>query len=250
MSHKPKSAKFYAAAVKAMRPYVSGFEAADGFNLSHADKWTPAQKGLITKYFNEFRELTARNHYVFRGRNPENMAKAKAYANQAPEMKRFKVAFVPFEAAKGKQGTRPEIRFTKDKMVIDAPGRLREFVAFDKRLLATDIEAEIARLRPLTKGAGLFALQCGAFMRFGVVANTDLDFAMEDVVKLMNQYDGIKPLTGSKAGDHPMQHQWRRWLDGLVVYKFHRGGKWQQVITDYNMSKELNRVARGIKKKK
>jgi hypothetical protein len=204
-----------------LRDVAAGFSAADGYSLKNIDKWTPAQKAKITKYFKELDQLTAQPRYLFKSRNPEEMAKAKRVSGQDPKYK-FKVAFLPYTPEKSKKTgeyIKPKITFTKDGIRIRQRKYSKIEIPLNKVRLAQDHEKEILRaIKANAPKASRFAVRAGVNEMPGT---GDMPNIIRKVGELMNKYDGVTPLpkgSGNK-GDGPQHHKWDQWLHSLIGYE-------------------------------
>ena len=204
-----------------LRSYASGFAAADGYDLRDIDSWTPAQKAKVTKYWNALNDLTARSNYVFRGRNKEHLRIAQEVAQHPPKMPAFKVAFIPFTPPKGEPGFVPELKFTKGTVIVKSQHHTRRYIPFDKEALVENPDAEIKRAISEAGNAKIFTIQAGMYE---ISTASDKGMIGEHVKRLMAKYDGVTTLTGDKKKDDPAAHDHRRWLNGIIGYKFAPGG--------------------------
>lgn len=205
-----------------LRRVVKGFMPDDGYDLRHFKDWSSSKKRRVRDYYQRVHLLEAQERIIVRPRSKTNLDKLKdAFHGDIPS-KQFKVAFVPYTQPKGLPGAKPHnptIKYLKSGISINAGAYERLFVPFDKRALVQDAEGEINRVLKVMNGAKLCFVQTGEFQTLngespGILARR--------VLQYMNLYDGVKklPSYSGNSGDHPSQHHWKYWLNGVVGFIF------------------------------
>ena len=217
--------------------------------MRSVSSWTPAQKARVTKYWHELQNLTAQPRYIYHTRSPSKLKQAQQVVQSEPGYK-WKVAFIPHTPkilSSGKPSkAKPKIEFTAEGVRIREPGYRRSFVPLNPMKLAIDPQKEIKRaIKKNAPRAKHFVIQAGVNQMAGV---SDKSNIIKDVIKLMNRYDGIKPLPNSSgnAGDAPKTHKWDRWLTGVIAYHFDKA-------TQKNISEAFNTfdaARRSLQKKR
>jgi len=216
-----------------LRAAAAGFRASDGYNLRalKAGEWTPAMKRKVTRYHHELQQLTAQEKIVVKTRSPSRLANAQALGGHDPKYKQFKVAFLP-----GHEGQ--TVSWAPDNTpMVRGPGFTKRGILFDQEALARDPAGEIQAALDLAPMAQTFALIAGANVMYSqTFARSKLPGA---VVKLMNDYNGKKPLPkgSGNRGDKPEAHHYSKWLHGFQAYQF-------KISPAKKGSKEWKRVER------
>lgn len=239
----------YAKLAKQLRPLAKGFTAEDGFDLRKP--LTPAQKGKLTRYANEARQLTSRENYLFRPRNKEHLKIAQDVAQHDSHFPGFKVAFIPWTKPLNSPEKRPNLKFKGKTIVIETSNYRKQLIPFDKQKLADDTELEIvsaadlrlidelekitnteittvtdleiARCLYQAPAGATFQIQAGKY----VVGQTyDSHFVAAEIKKLMAKYDGQKQVH-DKKGWKAEHHEFSQWMNGIIAYKFKPGGPGQ-----------------------
>lgn len=220
---KSLSPEFYKNAVKQLRKYADGFDAAHGYDLRDYKDWSPQRKAFIHKYAIEASQLTARPNYVFRARNKEHLKLAQEIAQHEPGFKRFKVAFIPYNPPANKPDAKPDLHFSKGKVIVKAANYEKKFIPFNKKKIITDADNEIARVMMLAGKAKVFQIQAGKFL----IPNAYQGFtSLSTAVKqLMAKYDGKRelPSTSGNRNDKPSDHHHSKWLNGVIAYQYGKG---------------------------
>lgn len=252
-----KSAAFYKAAVRgvidregelspSLRRVAVGFKASEGYDLRKVNQWTPSQKRRVTNYFHELQNLTAQQKIILRPRNAERLKEAQIIGGHSKGFK-FKVAFVPGSA-------KAKAVWTKEGLSIVEPTHEKMEREFNKIALARDPEKEIDRViestrkivgyrddgTPIRRTATDFHIKAGENL---VMKTYDATILKQQVLNLMNRYDGVKPLPRGSGnyGDAPKSHNWRRWLNGVVGYHFLKH-KTENKIREFRTIEDANRA--------
>lgn len=196
-----------------LRSFASGFDAASGYDLRSVNKWTPAQKRKVSIYFNELQNLTAQEKKVFHPRNKEHLRQAQAIGGHDKKLKQFVVAFVP-------GSINAKVKFTKDGITIREPDRnyWRIDREFNQKRLATNPKAEIKRVLDTMPGAQRYQIIAGPNL---IMNMYDGKIVEREILRLQLKYDGHSEIrSGNKRGADPTNHDYRKWLHGLIGYQF------------------------------
>lgn len=195
-------------ALFAVKDVFSGFTKKAGFDPSHPEKLTAAQKQQIRRYYNlkteytegqpvylaKFSELPKEIKTAKNGKDAA-MRAAQMYAGR----KRSKFIFVKYD---GENIPRFAVRNNAPVIVNDAIGYAKEVFELSKDALATDPVGTIKSLEPLTEGAQFYRILVG---RHDFYNGKTLDVVARKVVQLQNKYD---------SGNHA----WENWLVGVSAY--------------------------------
>lgn len=206
-----------------LRSVAKGFKAAEGYNLRDlkAGRWTAAQKRRVSMYFHELQQMTAQEKVIVRPQSPARLKEAQTIGGHDPRFK-FKVAFVPGSPD-------AKVEWTSEGLVVRERGYSKVEAAFNTVRLATDPDAEIARVlaQKRMKRAQRFRIQAGTNL---IGTLYDQGTVTKAVRSLMAKYDGAKPLPrgSGNRGDNPESHNWRRWLRGVTGYVFPFDATWKR----------------------
>jgi len=103
-----KSPDFYKAAWRAIRRDVS-------FRIDLSKKLTPAQKGIITRYYEQIKSQTGfRPTYRYTSRSKSNLEAVQKYTAQEKGFPRLKAAYIPIPNGSGK----PKIKIRKGQVTV------------------------------------------------------------------------------------------------------------------------------------
>lgn len=204
-----------------LRSVARGFGAAEGYDLRRIDEWSSSKKRRVRDYYEKMYHLLAQEKRVVRPRTKRNLRILQdSFHGDVPSLG-FNVAFVPYVDPKRLPGAKPgrtRIRYTKRGVVLKSSrGFERLYEAFDKRKLATNPNAEIKRAFKAMPEARLFFVQVGEYQTLNGVSPRTI---AEKVNHWMAKYDGVSSLSGKKKGENPENHDWRKWLNGIVGYSF------------------------------
>lgn len=209
----------YAAIVRQLRPYATGFEAADGYKLD--GDYTKSQRARIKRVFERVEHLQAQFGRPVRAKG-KNLQTLHDTFHGGVYSKDLKVAFVPDLGDVVKPGAKrkpPRIRYLKTGAIVVERKHLRNpVVFFDQKRLAKDTRAEVARAAAaMPKGVGLYYVKCGQFQTLN---GKTLGTITQQIQEFMAQYDGKKalPKGSGNAGDNPKHHHWSQWLEGMIGY--------------------------------
>ena len=181
-----------------------------------------AVKAKINRVFHEYQVLTAQTKVVIRTRSPARMVHAKLTGGMDLKSP-FKVAFVPGTATS-------KVIWNKDNTLTIREGKrgagyTKNTVEFDPIALVQQTKAEVDRVvAKLVKRfhSQRFVLMAGVNMRISKPVTAGALYRM--VVKLMNEYDGVKtlPVGSGNTGDRPDKHKWHIWMHGVMGFHFDR----------------------------
>lgn len=210
---------------------MHGFAPDDGFDLSKFSAWSAHKRKKVRDAYHNVMLLRSQPHYVFRGRNPEHIEIAQKVSHADLNMKNMKVAFIKYVAPRSEPNRKPRLTFRDGVMITHGKGIDEYFIAFDQEALATDTDAEIARIRQISQsdiGTKRYTIQCGAFEK--AMVGYDGGTMKNEIKRLMDKYDGIQiprsQLKDAKRGRwRAKDHIWTEWLTGVNVYTFHAGAK-------------------------
>lgn len=197
-----------------------------------------AQRGAVTKAWQDYQELTSRPFKIYRTKNKRKLAQVETFAGIRQGMTRFKVAFVPSPDPHSK------VVFKKDKVILRTKYADISSLDFDVRELAVNFDAEIARVLSLAPNAQQFVLLVGlhkmyqAGMTRGTVAST--------VRKLMERYS-----PGSDAYEKRGPNSaWQNWLRGLEVIETRNQGDANAYRKEYSKSARDAQAERRRKRRR
>jgi len=199
---KKNSQKLAKEQIKALRPYMDKLKKVD-----LRKELTPAQKGFITKAWNEYTKLTTRGVKVYRSKNKDNLAAVQKYSRHGLDKSapKFDVAFVPTALDK------PKVKVDKKGRVEVSQGYVKETaIYFDIEKLVADPEAEIARVLSENPNSNQFILMAGEYT---VNGGLDRGTLVRETLYWINRYspggDGYKR-RGSNS-------YFANWLLGAIV---------------------------------
>lgn len=222
---------------------MHGFDASDGFNLHHVDEWTPGQKAKIRAAVKRITRLRAQPKIINHPRKKSDLVKGQKVFHGSLAHKDFKVVFVPYHqpvlALPGAKKRRPRVRYLKTGVSVSNGIYDRIFVLFNKKRLAANAMQEIKRAAKEMPKASLFYVAVDE----NVTANgKSLSLLIPEILKLMEQYDGVKPLPrgSGNTGDSPVSHHWARWLNGLAGYHIYAKGSVRKLGALIRQGREAN----------
>lgn len=247
--------------IPSLRSIAAGFDAKPGgvqklsYALSEFDNWTPYQRRKVREYARAYRLINAQHKEIVRPRSDELLHRLQNSFHGEYSGKKFKVAFVPGVAQKpkapGAKPRPPKIRYTRDAVRIDYGTYERITVPFNMTSLAANTAGELKRAAQAMPGATLFVIQNGEYQTMN---GKDLGVMIDQVRRWMAKYDGKTPLTGARKHDRPEQHDYRRWLHGMVGYvsKSRLSVKQQQqlIIKGREQAREASRNIDNAMKRK
>lgn len=247
----------YIAKLKEIRPFVTGFSAADGYDIRRALRWTPAQKAQITRYAKLINEQAAVSSYVYRPRRQDHLRAAQR-ARGVTGHPKLKVAFMPTPPVRGKDGvlrpTKPDIRFSAKgeiKITVASHGSERDYLLFEdfgftKADFVQDPEGVIEAILAQTD------------YRFYNIITGEYEYG-KGAPRLMSRHEiipQIKRFIDEYANEEKYDPEDSNssfignWLFGLLGYRFTRFKDAQQYVRsqrDYaNERKAFNRRKRQI----
>lgn len=165
--------------MKTIRPFVE-------WNVDLRRELTPAQKGKITRYYNELEKLRNRPHVIYRPRSTKAKKAARKYAGgisqTLPGLKAFPIPTNNPDKAK--------ITFTGKKGIkVNEAGSTRTFIKFsDPIALARDPENYVAGLVK-NRNEEFFQIALGLRDSLGTFQKP---FVAEAVARIMHQYGTAK----------------------------------------------------------
>lgn len=256
-SRRLEKLKDYNFKLKIVREYASGFDASSGYDARSIDRWTPSQKGQLTRYFNQIAEQLSRPHIIYRPRDKEKLRVAQRDTGRV--MKRLDVAFVPVSTELADDGrrraakTKIDVTF-KRRPYIDSLGRKRyrrvgslkikskgisrqvitwESLGMSPIDVAANPEAAIEQLLALTEYES-YAILAGGFEAgrkpgSGLPVHIPREHIMRDTVNLLRRYSeemGFNP-------ENPSSSHWRNWWQGFVGYDFETGEDEDRDLENY-----------------
>lgn len=193
--HKKQAEKLAKIQAKEMRPYLKSMR-----NIDLRKKLTPTQKGLITKAHNDFLELTARPHKVYKPKTKSKLRKVQTYSNHEKGKTKFDVAFVPTPDPKAK------IDVNENFLTITSNGVTEKTVFFDMDSLLANPDKEIARAMRYHKNAKTFIIMAGKYEFNGTLDRTDTPVYIKHFM--------------AKYGDETANNYYQNWLHGLKAYAY------------------------------
>lgn len=206
---------------KGLRSYAGGFEAKDGYSLDSFQTWTKAKKARVREYSNNIEHLLAQERRIIRPRNKKTLKLAQKHSHGEIPSGTLKVAFAPFTSVMRPPGAKPvKARYKVTEAGIDwkIGARQRFQVEFDKEALVVNPDKEIKRVMREMPGATLFFIQASQFQ---TLRGENAKEVTSHLKQWMGKYDGVTPIkSGRHRGDAPSQHNWERWLDGLIGHSF------------------------------
>lgn len=159
--------------VKEMRPYLKGLKTIDlRRNLSSAEK------GYVTKAWNEYQDLTLRPTKIFRTKNKKKLKKIQEFSRHSGQVK-FDVAFIPTSHKDAKIKIKGDNLIISSKYVDEIP------ILFNMRNMATDPRKEIERLIAKYPECRQFVLHAGEYLWNGGIATT---LFADKVIPLLERY--------------------------------------------------------------
>lgn len=200
----------YMRRVEQLRPFFGDmFTPAAGYNLHIVDKWTPAMKRKITRYYRIIApRLQGGNYVVKRYRRKDHLEQAiEASLQEKPLPGQTAAIFsVPPKVRK------IDVRFQKGKAIVqEKPGMKRIKIDFDREALARDWRAEVARVLALTD-AQIFKIQKGGNLSATTVKGKESVF--DEIAEIIEAY------SHERAREQRWTRRpWVEWLEGIVAYK-------------------------------
>lgn len=244
--HAPWSAQKYKEVVKgnpekgiiSLRQIFTGFEAKDGFDLRHPERWTSGQKRRIKNAFGRMRQLQGQPVTPYKPRSEKQLRQLQKQLHDHIYSRDIKVAFIPTPhqpmLSVGTKATRPQIEITDHGIIGKFGFYDRPIMFFDKKKLVKDPEAEIKRVANLMPdGVAFYYLKMGEYESVAGQGQY-LESIIRQTIHYMHKYDGKTPIReGKHRNDRPRDHHWKYWLDGLIGY----------IPTQYGMSiKEMRQL--------
>jgi len=246
---KTKSAVYYKYAINVLRhgyidpdtnkrqgKFADGFEASDGFDIRQINRWTPAQKGKISRMFRIIDKLTSRPFQVYRSRNKKNLRKVQQAAQHDEFPKNLKVAFVPSSSQKA----RVKIRITKKGNVKFKQGSVRrevidfasygyapEDLALDPGAVVEDVARQVPANRYKIQAGEHEVNQGRSIGRMG--SSFQRNKLKEAVMKMVNYYSADRFDVNNKNSSY-----FGNWLFGIVGYTFDEYADYRQYQAAYN----------------
>lgn len=198
----------YKERAKALRPYFGDtFKASSGYDLRlDPDKWTPAQKAKITKYWRVIAPQIARPHKARYFRRKDHLQDAIIYTQQEqflPGQTAALFAAAPDETLEVKFDKRGEVMVRRQGLDVRK-------VNFDMHLLLEDPAEAIQEALEELEGATRYKIMMGPHESRGT-------FTRENIL------DGIQYFIGQYSDDEfdeydPKSQHFRNWLGGLIGY--------------------------------
>ena len=216
--------------VGGLRSIADGFKAADGFDLRYIGTWSPYQRRKVREAYHGLRLIEAQPKRIIRVRNDRNFKVLKEAFHGDIKIPGLKVAFVP-DPSYGRTlpgGKKPplKVRVSATGVVSVDDGRTyRREAIFDKRKLARDPAAEITRaVAALGKDVKFLKVQAG---EFETLTGDGVRQITQKIQKWMMKYNGKTPFPkGDKRfGENPKNHNYKKWLNGIVGYVPAKGVK-------------------------
>lgn len=198
----------YMRALLLLKENFTGFTKRNGFDPSHPEKLTPANKRQIRRYYNTLTELSeGQPVYKMETKElPKNIPRTEKNINaikRAAQMKhgatRSKYIFVKYD---GENIPKVEIRKGAPVFVNEKVGYARETILLNKKLLAVDPIGTVNSVGKLTEGAKFYRIIAGRHEFFNA---KDLNTLGKKVVQLQHKYN---------SGNHA----WENWLDGVMAF--------------------------------
>lgn len=208
----------YAKAYEAMRPYLN-------WTLPNGKPISGAQAAKITKYFREFKRLTANPYQIFKPKTEKRLRQAQKATGQPKGFPGFKVAFVPV-SGEGKA----KVRLSKTgKLTVTDKNISRKVYLFEEyerepgeTLLNSD--NTVSRILKDAKNTDNFVLMCGEHESKIAVKPEELQ---EQVENFFQTYGDAE-----------------EWFHGVIGYRF----KAQSDFKAYKAAKASSKRRRKSKK--
>lgn len=210
--------------IEGLRSIAYGFDAKDGYDLAHFDKWSSYQRKKVRDYFHRIELLQAQPKRIVRARGKTLEKLQDAFHGGIPSDK-LKVAYIPDTQPQttlpGAKKRPPKLRVLKEGISVQRAEYERIFIPFDQEELVTNPRQEIKRVAAQMPNAALYFVQVGEYQN---LTGMSIGLVTQQILKWMEQYDGEKPLprTSGNYGDDPRHHHWKYWLNGLVGYRLPR----------------------------
>lgn len=196
---KKQAEKLYKEKIKEMRPYLKRLKLID---LRKPLK--SSDKGLVTKAWKDYQEVTARPFKVYKTKNKKNLKLVQDASQQFTKVK-FDVAFVP-----ALKHTRVKIK--NGQIIVSSQYTEETKVLFDMKKLAVDPAKEIQRVIDANPGNAVFAIMAGAYLYNGGIPP---ELIMEKMLPLLARYDnGGEGLAKRGANSH-----FSNWAFGFRIFK-------------------------------
>lgn len=225
---KKASQKIAKQKAKILRPYLSKLK---GVDLRH--NLTAAQKGFITKAFDEYETLTKRPVKVYRPKSKAKLSTAQKVSQHGTT--KFDVAFVPTAT---KDAT---INIKGDKLVIRSKYVDEIHIEFNMRDLAANPKREIQRVIAMHPEFSSFVLMAGESIWNGPIHR---DLAVEKMAQLMERYaEG-----GAKLKKDHSNH-FTKWAVGVRAYKAKNQRDIHSHVGDFKKENKRILVQRAAKRK-
>lgn len=229
--------------IKGLRSLARGFDAKDGYDINKIDKWTAAQRRKVRETVHRVHELEGQLKMVVRPQKESELRRLQKGFHGSVPSKQFKVAFVPYHDPRivqpGAKQPQPKIRMLKEGVSVQTRGYNRVIIPFDPVKLATNTRREVARAAAQMPKAKIFFVQTGNNQ---TLHGMSLGIVTSQILKWMEQYDGIKALPSSSGnkGDNPEHHHWEKWLTGLIGYELHKGVNVQKMMQTIRAGRQAN----------
>lgn len=203
----------YKRRLKAIRPFVN-------FNYDLRKKLTPAQKGKITRYYNEIKDMTDGQHYIYRPRSKKNLKLAKTYTDS--NLPDIKVAFIPTHG-------KAQVKFTKNQMKIKTGNVTETYLPVNKETLVINpLKAAEDAIKGRKEDA--FKIQAG---KYEISGTHSAELIGREIERLGNAYN-----SGNNSAEN--------WLHGVKAYSFQN----QADYSSYNIAKEAAKRKRTKARRK
>jgi len=180
---------------KEMRPYLKSMN-----KIDLRRKLTPSQKGLITRAHNDFMELTARPHKIYRPKSKSKLRKVQNYSNHEKGKTNFDVAFVPTPDPKAR------VTVNENYLTIVSNGVREKTVFFNQSDLMNNPDKEIARAMRYHNDAKTFIIMAGKYEFNGTLDKVQTP---EYIKFFMTKY-----------GDETANNYYQNWMHGLKAYYY------------------------------
>lgn len=214
----------YAKAYRVISPYVN-------FQVDTRKLITVAEQRKISKYFREYKKLTANPVHIYKSKKKTNLQFVQKQTGQPKGFPGFKVAFVPVseEGAKIKISIR-KYKNGKRKLVISDSHIIRKtflFSEYEAEELETldNPEPTVNGILKDSKGIDQFTLMCG---NHETKQSVERQFLLEQVERFTQTYGNA-----------------HEWLFGVIGYSF----KDQKDINAYRSARNSAKRRKGRKKK-
>lgn len=200
----------YMNAILTLKENFTGFTKKAGFDPSHPEKLSPANRRQIRRYYNTLTEYTE-GQPVYKMKPSELPKEIKQAKNgldavkRAVQMrhgrKRSKFIFIKYD---GENIPRVGVRNNAPVVINDVIGYARETIEINPKALAVDPVGTILSIGPDVEGAKFFRIMAG---RHDFYNAGDLNTLSKKIVQLQGKYQ-----MGSG------NHAWDNWLHGFVAY--------------------------------